>query len=226
MSTVSAQKLLERARLYLCTPDRDDLEHFAISCVEGGVDIVQLRDKHLDARSLVARAESLKRALEGSGALVILNDRPDLTLEACLHGVHVGQDDAPASLARRILGEQGIIGLSTHANNELESALAQPVDYVSVGPVVQTPTKPGRLGTGLGYVEFAAQRCGALPFFVTGGVTPEAIPRLSRAGATRFVVVRYLTQADAPRAYAQRLRQAIDEALGAISPPLGPSLPR
>jgi thiamine-phosphate pyrophosphorylase len=153
-----------------------------------------------------------------------LNDRPDLALECGADGVHVGQDDAPPSLARRILGPGAIVGLSTHAPSELVAALAEPVDYLSAGPVVPTPTKPGRPGTGSGYLQDAATRCGesAMPWFVTGGVTPETITGLARAGARRFVVVRYLTESSEPREAALRLRAAIDAALGREEPPPGP----
>jgi thiamine-phosphate pyrophosphorylase len=145
-----------------------------------------------------------------AGVPFILNDRPDLALECGAAGVHVGQDDAPPSLARRILGPEAVVGLSTHAVAELSAAILEPVDYVSAGPVVPTPTKPGRPGTGLDYVTEAAERCGTLPFFVTGGVTPDTVPALAGAGARRFVVVRYLTESADPRSAARRLRDAID----------------
>jgi thiamine-phosphate pyrophosphorylase len=201
------------ARLYLCTPDRDDLVAFVASCIRGGVDVVQLREKSLDARPLLARARLLKQVCADGGVPFVLNDRPDLALESGADGVHVGQDDAPAALARRILGPDAIVGLSTHRIEELEPALDEPVDYISAGPVVATPTKPGRRGTGLAYVGEAEVRCGsrAMPFFVTGGVSPETVPTLVAAGARRFVVVRYLTQAPDPEQAARRLRGVIDE---------------
>jgi hypothetical protein len=146
---VTAQ-LAER-HLYLCTPYRPDLEDFVARCIAGGVDVVQLRDKELDARPLLRRAERVARICAGEGVPFILNDRPDLALECGADGVHVGQDDAPPRLARRILGPDRIVGLSTHAPAELEAALGEPVDYLSAGPVVPTPTKPGRPGTGEGY---------------------------------------------------------------------------
>ena len=178
--------------------------------------MVQLREKQLEARELIARAVLARQVCAEHGVPFILNDRPDLALEVEADGVHVGQDDAPPALARRILGPERIVGLSTHRPEELEAAQGEPVDYVSAGPVVETPTKPGRPGTGAGYIERAARASttwpgGAMPFFVTGGVTPETIPGLAQAGASRFVVVRYLTESADPRAAAQRLRHAIDE---------------
>jgi thiamine-phosphate pyrophosphorylase len=202
---------LGERRLYLCTPDRPDLERFLDQCMQGGVDVVQLREKHLDARSLLDVARRARRVCHDHGVPFILNDRPDLALEAEADGVHVGQDDAPAALARRLLGPNGIVGLSTHAPAELAATAAEPVDYVSTGPVTPTPTKPGRPGTGLAYISHAAATS-VHPFFVTGGVTPETVGAMLAAGARRFVVVRWLTESDEPRTAARALRTRIDAA--------------
>ncbi len=217
----TASSRLGGARLYLCTPARDDLEDFLRACVAGGVDVVQLRDKVLDARPLLAHATAAAAACRELGVPFVLNDRPDLALECGADGVHLGQDDAPVPLARRILGPDALVGLSTHAPGELEAALGLGLDYVSVGPVESTPTKPGRVGTGTAYVRHAASVLASapgadrnLPFFVTGGVTPETIGPLAAAGARRFVVVRYLCNAADPAAAARHLRDALDEALG------------
>jgi len=199
-------------RLYLCTPDRPDLAAFLTACIQGGVDIVQLRDKQLDARPLLARAALAREVCHGHGVPFVLNDRPDLALEAGADGVHVGQDDAPPSLARRLLGQDAIVGFSTHAPVELDAAADKPADYLSAGPVSPTPTKPGRAGTGLEYLTYAAAHA-ALPWFVTGGVTPETVPAMVAAGARRFVVVRYLTEADDPSRAARALRDSIDAAV-------------
>ena len=212
------------------------------ACIAGGVDIVQLRDKHLEARPLLERAALVRAVCADAGVPFILNDRPDLALEAGADGVHVGQDDAPVALARRILGADAIIGLSTHGPADLAGAIgsgsgsatsatgasgasgasdasgAGGPSYISAGPVEATPTKPGRAGTGLAYLTRAttavAKRAAAMPVFVTGGVTPERIPVLVRAGARHFVVVRYLTEAADPQLAARALRDAIDTALG------------
>jgi thiamine-phosphate pyrophosphorylase len=235
---------LADCRLYLCTPDRPDLASFVAACIAGGVDIVQLRDKHLEARPLLERAALVRAVCADAGVPFILNDRPDLALEAGADGVHVGQDDAPVALARRILGADAIIGLSTHGPADLAGAIgsgsgsstsatsatsatsvsgasgAGGPSYISAGPVEATPTKPGRAGTGLAYLTQAttavavAKRAAAMPVFVTGGVTPERIPVLVRAGARHFVVVRYLTEAADPQLAARALRDAIDTALG------------
>lgn len=196
-------------RLYLCTADRPDLETFLDACIRGGVDIVQLRDKVLDARPLLERARVAQKVCAEAGVPFVLNDRPDLALELGADGVHVGQDDAPPSLARRLLGSGAIVGLSTHAPAELDASASEDVDYVSTGPVAPTPTKPGRAGTGLDYLRYAASTC-TRPFFVTGGVTPETVVPMLEAGARRFVVVRWLTESDEPERNARAVRNVID----------------
>ncbi len=204
-------------RLYLCTPDRPDLAAFLGDCIAGGVDVVQLRDKTLEAKELIARARVAAAVCVEHGVPFVLNDRPDLALEVGADGVHVGQDDAPVSLARRILGPGAIVGLSTHSESDLAGAAREDVSYISAGPVEATPTKPGREGTGIGYVSLASARS-SVPVFVTGGVTPERIPALAAVGARHFVVVRYLTRApDAGRA-ARALRDAIDAASSSEPP--------
>jgi thiamine-phosphate pyrophosphorylase len=199
-------------RLYLCTPDRPDLEAFVAACVGGGVDVVQLRDKQLEARPLVRRARAVRRVCRDLGVPFILNDRPDLALESGADGVHVGQEDAPPALARRILGPDAVVGLSTHSPDDLDGAVGAPVDYLSAGPVVPTPTKPGRPGTGLAYAALAAARA-SVPVFVTGGVSPDSVAPLVAAGVRHFVVVRWLTAAADPKEAARALRQAIDEGI-------------
>jgi thiamine-phosphate pyrophosphorylase len=214
---VTAPRAIADCHLYLCTPDRPDLERFVAACIEGGVDIVQLREKHLEAKPLLGRARLVGAVCADLGVPFILNDRPDLALDVEADGVHVGQDDAPVSLARRILGPGALIGLSTHGESDLAGVTAATgpdvdVSYISAGPVEPTPTKPGRPGTGLDYLRVATERS-PVPVFVTGGVTPEKIPALAAVGVRHFVVVRYLTEADDPRKAARSLREAIDAAL-------------
>jgi thiamine-phosphate pyrophosphorylase len=205
--------ILGNRRLYLCTADRPDLGRFLEACISGGVDLVQLRDKFLEARPLVQRARLAAMVCRDQGVPFILNDRPDLALDAGADGVHVGQDDVRPQVARRVLGPTAIVGLSTHAPAELDAAQTEPVDYISAGPVSPTPTKPGRPGTGLEYLGYAAERS-SRPWFVSGGVTPATVPSMVAAGANRFVVVRWITQAADPRMAAYELRSTIDELLG------------
>ena len=202
-------------RLYLCTPDRPDLASFIAACVAGGVDVVQLRDKTLDARPLVERAAVVRRVCADLGVPFILNDRPDLALEVEADGVHVGQDDASPTLARRILGPAAIVGLSTHSRDDLLGSLDEPVDYVSAGPVTATPTKPGRPGVGLEYLRFAVAEAGR-PVWVTGGASPATVAAMVAAGARHVVAVRWLTEAADPLDAARELRRAIDRAIDAL----------
>jgi thiamine-phosphate pyrophosphorylase len=209
---VTSQRSIGDCHLYLCTPDRPDLAEFVEACIAGGVDVVQLRDKRLEARPLLERARLVGQVCADAGVPFILNDRPDLALEVGAAGVHVGQDDAPVALARRLLGSGAVVGLSTHGPADLAGVTGPDgpdVSYISAGPVEPTPTKPGRPGTGLDYVALATSRS-AVPVFVTGGVTPEKIPTLASSGARHFVVVRYLTEAPNPERAASSLRAAID----------------
>jgi thiamine-phosphate pyrophosphorylase len=185
------------------------METFLVACLEGGVDIVQLRDKDLEARQIVDRGRLAARICADHGVPFIVNDRPDLALDIGADGVHVGQDDASAGLARRILGPDAIVGLSTHAPDQFDASVGQPVDYISAGPVEATPTKQGRPGTGPDYVTYCVTRT-PRPVFVTGGVTPQTIPGLAAAGARCFVVVRFLTESNDPRSAATALRATID----------------
>ena len=204
--------LVRGRRLYLCTPDRPDLEGFLAACVRGGVDLVQLREKRLEARPLLARARRAATICRDLGVPFVLNDRPDLALESGADGVHVGQDDAPPALCRRLLGPNALVGLSTHSPEQLVAAAAEPVDYTSAGPVVATPTKPGRDGVGLGYVTHAAAHA-LRPFFVTGGASPETVPAIVAAGGRRIVVVRWLTEAADPEQAARSLSDALARAV-------------
>jgi len=204
--------LLGTRSLYLCTGDRPDLLEFVGRCIEGGVDVVQLREKELDAKAIIAKATELRRLCADRGVPFIVNDRPDIALAAGADGVHLGQDDTPVAVARSILGRGAIIGLSTHQRGEMDRALSVDADYLSAGPVVPTPTKPGRQGTGFDYVGYAMSVADR-PVYVTGGATPETVGAMVEAGATRVVVVRYLTLSGDPKQAAMRLRGALDESL-------------
>jgi thiamine-phosphate pyrophosphorylase len=203
---------LDGRHLYLCTPDRPDLERFVASCIRGGVDVVQLREKHLEARPLLARARLVLRVCRGLGVPFILNDRPDLALEVGADGVHVGQEDAPPALARRILGPDAIVGCSTRGGDQLAAADGEPVDYVAVGPVHPTATHPTREAIGLEALRDASARA-TRPWFVTGNARPDTVGPMIEAGARRFVAVRWLTESDDPERAARELRDAIDRGI-------------
>ncbi len=204
---------LEDARLYFvsgASPGGRPLADVLAPALENGIDVFQLREKDAPDEQVLAVARVARALCHEAGVPFVLNDRPDLALECGADGVHVGQDDAPPSLARRILGPGAIVGLSTHAPGELDASATEPADYVSVGPVAATPTKPGRPGTGLDYLRYAA-RTATRPWFVTGGVTPDTLPPMLAAGARRFVVVRWLTESSDPESAARALRRVIDD---------------
>jgi thiamine-phosphate pyrophosphorylase len=198
--------------LYLCTPIRDDLVEFVTACVAGGVGVVQLRDKVHDDRDLLAAAERLASCCGALKVPFLVNDRCDVALAVGADGVHVGQDDLPVRRCRDLLGDDAIVGLSTHAPSELDAALDEAATYLSAGPVEATPTKPGRPGTGVGYAAEAARRA-TVPVYVTGGVSVASIPGLVAAGLRHFVVVRALTESSDPAASARELADAIARAV-------------
>jgi thiamine-phosphate pyrophosphorylase len=197
---------LAGARLYLICDERSDafLEH----ALRGGVDIVQLRIKDADDDRITAAARRYARVCRDAGALLIVNDRPDLAVAAGADGAHVGQDDIAVSEAREIVGEQLIVGLSTHSRAQVDAAASAGVNYIGVGPVHATPTKPGLPAVGLDLVSYAA-RHSALPFFAIGGIDPANVVAVRTAGAWRVGVVRALTEAEDPEAAARALRAAL-----------------
>ena len=211
----SRRERLRRARLYFVTDVQPCLEELLAAALSGGVDMVQLRDKSAGDDELVEAAAVFRRLCDEHGALFWLNDRPDL-VDACrADGVHVGQDDMPASAARAAVGPDVLVGLSTHSPAQLEAALAEGVaDQLSVGPVWETPTKEGRPAAGLSYVEHAASVAGDRPWFAIGGIDLGNVREVIAAGASRVVVVRAIRDADDPGTAASALRDALEEAPG------------
>jgi thiamine-phosphate pyrophosphorylase len=195
---------LAAARLYLvCDEQPDEFLHAAL---RGGVDIVQLRIKSAADGEIISAGRRTAAACSEHGALLILNDRPDLAREAGADGVHVGQDDAPVAVARELVGDQLLIGRSTHTPAQVDAAAG--VDYIGVGPVHATPTKPGRAPVGLELVAYAAAHA-AVPFFAIGGIDAGNAGIVRDAGAERIAVVRALTESADPEAAARQLRAAI-----------------
>src|SRR5215207_6562818 len=180
------------ARLYLVCDARP--RAFLDAALRGGADLIQLRDKSLDDAGLIEAAAVFRAAADEHGALFILNDRPDL-VEACrADGVHVGQDDETPAQARAAVGPERIVGRSTHAPFQADAADADPdVDYLAVGPVHTTPTKPGRPAAGLHYVAHAASTV-SKPWFAIGGLDAANVHEVVERGATRIVVVRAITE--------------------------------
>ena len=196
---------LARARLYLVCDARP--RPFLDAALAGGVDVLQLRDKLLDDRGLAAAARGFRAACDEHDALFVLNDRPEL-VEACgADGVHVGQDDAPVRDARAAVGPDRLVGRSTHSPAQVDAA--DGVDYIAVGPVHETPTKPGRPAIGLAPLRHAASSA-RVPWFAIGGIDHTTIGPALQAGARRVVVVRAITEAPDPGAAARALREALD----------------
>ena len=207
---------LADARLYLCTdsrPQQGDFEQFLDAVLANGVDIVQLREKGLEAKDELRLLEIVRESAQRHNKLWAVNDRADVALAAGAPVLHLGQDDLPVPIARRILGEDVLIGRSTHDPAQLDAARAEPgVDYYCAGPTWPTPTKQGRPAAGLELLDQATARQSDRPWFAIGGI--ESLHRLEEVmqhGARRVVVVRAITEADDPgaaaRAFAERLRR-------------------
>ncbi len=207
MTGEERRRRLATARVYLVTDarrDRGDLYAFLTATCGAGVGLVQLRDKDATDDELRAAAAVFRRVRDATGVLFVLNDRPDLAVEVAADGAHVGQDDLAPVAARAIVGDDMLLGLSTHGPAQLAAAAGQPVDYLGVGPVHATPTKPGRPGIGLGPIRYAAENA-AMPWFVTGGMDEHRVADVVAAGARRIVVVRAVTEADDPATAVRRL---------------------
>ena len=203
----SRRALLNRCSLYLICGSGPAAAAAAAAALEAGVRILQYRpkdDPDLDDRRRLEEARQLRQLCHRQGALFLVNDRVDLALAVEADGVHLGQGDLPVAVARRLLGPERLIGRSTHAPGQLDQAVADGCDYVGVGPVNATPTKPGRQPVGLAYVADAAARS-PLPFFAIGGIEAATLPAVLAAGASRVAVVRAIGSAPDPRAAAAEL---------------------
>lgn len=213
MAPADYRSRLAAARLYLCTDARreqGDLPEFLDAVLAGGVDIVQLRDKGLEAKQELEYLEVFADAARRHGKLFSVNDRADVAHAARPQVLHLGQDDLPVPYARAILGQDVLIGRSCHAKSEVDGAIAEPgVDYFCTGPVWPTPTKPGRHAPGLGLVEYAARQATNRPWFAIGGIDLDNLDEVLKAGARRVVVVRAITAAEDPGAAAAELARRV-----------------
>jgi thiamine-phosphate pyrophosphorylase len=205
-TTLDRRRRLAAARLYLVCGELPDGRLAAL--LEAGVDIVQLRLKEADDELVLAVARRMGAVCRRHGKLFIVNDRPDLAAAAQADGVHVGQDDTPLAAARAQVGGERLLGLSTHTPRQVDAC--GEADYIGVGPVHATPTKPGRAAVGLELVRYAATRA-RVPFFAIGGITPENVTQVRAAGARGVAVVRALTQAAEPAQNARALRRILDD---------------
>jgi thiamine-phosphate pyrophosphorylase len=204
---------LASARLYLCTDarrDRGDLPEFLDAVLAGGVDCVQLREKGLEARDEIALCEVFAAAAERHGALWSVNDRADIAAVVRPDVLHLGQDDLPVAAARGLLGNDVLVGRSTHDEEQVRAAaLESGVDYFCVGPTWPTPTKPGRPAPGLPLLRLAAKVASPRPWFAIGGIEAGNLDEVLEAGARRVVVVRALTEAGDPHAAAADLARRL-----------------
>jgi thiamine-phosphate pyrophosphorylase len=205
---------LTDARLYVVAPaiiEAGELIAFVPDLAAAGVDLIQLREKEMEAGDIVRVGRPLVEACARADVYFILNDRADVALALGAPGVHLGQNDLAVTVARRILGTS-IVGYSTHSKAEIETVAQSdaPVDYIAVGPVFETPTKPGRPAVGLDLVRYAAENS-PVPWFAIGGINMSNIDDVIDAGARRVVVVRAVTDADDPVAAAAELRKRLDQ---------------
>jgi thiamine-phosphate pyrophosphorylase len=210
---------LRTARLYFCCdaqPRGEDPEPLLRAALRGGVDIVQLREKSLPRREIELAALTFRRLCDTYSALFVVNDDPDLARACDADGVHIGQDDLAATEVREAVGPDAIVGLSTHAEEQIAASAEQPVDYISAGPIWETPTKQGRPAVGLELISHAAANA-AHPFFAIGGIDPANAAQVVEAGARRLCVVRAIRDAEDPAAAAEALRGAFAEA-GDVAP--------
>jgi thiamine-phosphate pyrophosphorylase len=210
---------LRTARLYFVCEARPqgDLEALLRAALTGGADIVQLREKELGRAEIERAAETFRRVADTFSALFIVNDDPDLARSCDADGVHVGQDDIGAEQARELLGPDAIVGLSTHSEEQIAASAGRPVDYISVGPIWETPTKAGRPGVGIELMEHAAANA-PHPFFAIGGIDAGNAEQVVAAGAERLCAVRAIRDAADPAAAATELRQAFAAGERGVAP--------
>lgn len=201
---------LAQARLYFicgCRPAGRPLAGVLAAALRGGVDVFQLRDKYCDDAELLDAAVTARELCSAAGALLIVNDRPDLAVAAHADGVHVGQDDLPVAQARGYVAPGMLVGQSTHTPPQVDDG-AQ-ADYIGVGPVHATPTKEGRPAVGTPLVRYAANSA-RVPFFAIGGIDAFTVAGVAGAGAGRIAVVRAISEAADPEAAARELRAAVE----------------
>lgn len=195
--TNRCHQLLERSHLYLVTSASEQLFTTVEAALQGGLTLVQYREKTADDSVKLLQAQKLCQMCHDYGALFIMNDRVDLALAVEADGVHLGQQDIPIALARQLLGPQRIIGRSTTNPEEMQRAIAEGADYIGVGPVYETPTKANKPAAGLEYVQYAATHA-TVPWFAIGGIDPSNINEVLATGAQRVAIVRAIMQAEQP----------------------------
>jgi thiamine-phosphate pyrophosphorylase len=202
---------LKDARLLLVTDPRPDLSARVAAAVRGGVDIVQLRDKRASREELLPLARELKEICDRAEALFTVNDDAELARLSGAAGVHLGQEDGPLASAREILGSDTIVGRSAGSVEEALEAVREGADYLGVGTIYATPTKPEEKAVGPALLRELAQRGVPVPWFAIGGVTLETAREVAGAGAPGFAVVRAVLDAQDPEAAARKLRSFLPD---------------
>lgn len=207
-------KKLNEKKLYLVT-DRskfssvDEFLDAVAASLKGGVEIVQLREKSASAKEIIDIGKKVKELCAIYDALFIINDRVDIARILQADGVHLGQDDIDIHSARHMLGKDAIIGISTHSPQQAQKAVEAGADYIGVGPVFETPTKPGRKSVGLEYVQWAAKNVN-IAWFAIGGINAENVSEVINAGASRIAVVRAIINAPNPADSAKNFIESLN----------------
>lgn len=206
---------LKDKKLYLVTNSdkfnsEDEFLDAVASALKGGVDILQLREKNSSAKRIIELGKKIRNLCSLYNAIFIVNDRIDIAKIVNADGVHLGQDDADITSAREILGDNAIVGISTHAPEQALKAVADGADYIGVGPVFVTPTKPGRSSVGLEYVKWASENV-KIPFFAIGGIDENNCSEVARSGADRIAVVRAIMNNQSPENAAKRFLNLISK---------------
>ncbi len=195
---------LKNSAVYLVTSSTENLFKIVESALQGGLSLVQYRKKNIDDIIRIEMAQKLCELCHKYDALFIVNDRADIALEVNADGVHLGQQDIPIALAKRILGPNKIIGRSTTNPQEMAKAIAEGADYIGVGPVYATPTKPDKQAAGLDYIKYATKHS-PIPWFAIGGIDENNLTEVMASGATQVAVVRAIMEADDPKKTTQKL---------------------
>ena len=201
---------LAKARAYLVTSPSERLLETVEAALKGGIDIVQYREKSADDEVRLELASKLKALCHTYNALFIVNDRVDIAAAVGADGVHLGQQDLPMSAARRILGPLPIVGRSTTNPAEMARAIDEGADYIGVGPVYATPTKPGKAAAGYDYIRYAVDHA-PMPWFAIGGIDLTNVATVREAGAPGIAIVRAIMQADDPAQATQAFKQHFGE---------------
>jgi thiamine-phosphate pyrophosphorylase len=195
-------------RLYVLITESACNRHWletAEQALLGGADGLQLREKDLESGELLRRAELLVQACHRHGALCVINDRPDVAMLAKADGVHLGQGDLPANQVRQVVGHDMIVGVSTHNLEHARRAVLDGADYIGVGPVFRSPTKPRDFLPGLPYAREVAEQI-SIPAVGIAGITAENVDEVLATGLRAVAVTAAVTQADDPRAAAAALK--------------------